>query len=405
MPFTEPLKYAVEFTHDDWLDNVDRVQAGGANGFNERFHSLELEFASIQEVLDNAGAVANELQAAIESIENRLRGTWTLENLNVPGRLGVGTTQPTAKLTVVGPGANEIGGTALSSTLVTSAGTLGIQAGSELVLASIGYSASGNNASLGVRARRIAAGGGWGTTALGLTMDVDDTPEAGGGVWLRNNGNVGVGTATPEDRLDVAGAARINANSNPIRFTAGWSGHADADKAEIANDTGAYKSLMIVGNSSAGAGRTVSVWDKLEVHGALKLQGGGYVSEFSADAGLSANSDSVVPTQRAVRTYVNRYPIIQSGRVGISQQLGQRERNGSSEEIQQQFVGFNQPFGAPPTIVLGTVTLDAFKDRNVRYDVWVGSVTTTGFVAYFKTWSDTELYLLTVDWLAYGPAA
>lgn len=404
MPFTEPLKYAVEFTHDDWLDNVDRVQAGGAKGFNGRFHSLELEFVSIQEVLDSVGAVAKELQAAIESIENRLKGTWTLENLNVPGRLGVGTTQPGAKLTVVGPGANELDGSALSSTLVTTAGTLGIPAGSELALASIGYNASGNNASLGLRARRIAGGGGWGTTAIGLTMDVDNTPEAGGGIWLRNNRNVGIGTATPEDRLDVAGGLRVLADSNPIRFTAGWSGHADANKAEIANDTGTYKSLMILGNTSAGEGRKVGIWDKLEVHGALKLQGGGYVNEFSADVGLSANSDSIVPTQRAVRTYVNKYPIIQSGRVGISQQLGQRDRSGSSEEIQQQFVGFGRAFSAPPTIVIGTVTLDAHKDRNLRYDVWVDNVTATGFVAYFKTWSDTELYLLTVEWLAYGPA-
>jgi hypothetical protein len=39
-----PVIYTRSFTHADWLDNVDRVQAGGSNGFNGRFHLLEAEF-------------------------------------------------------------------------------------------------------------------------------------------------------------------------------------------------------------------------------------------------------------------------------------------------------------------------------------------------------------------------
>ncbi|MDT5293171.1 MAG: hypothetical protein QOJ76_51 [Acidobacteriota bacterium] len=404
MPFTEPMKYAVEFTHTDWLDNVDRVQAGGANGFNERFHSLEQEFASIQDVLDNAGAVAKEIQAAIDAIENQLKGTWTLENLNVPGKLGVGTTQPGAKLTVVGPGASVIGGTALSSTFVTSAGTLGTPVNSEIPLANVGYNASGNNASLGVRARRVAAGGGWETTSIGLTMDVDDTPEAGAGIWLRHNRNVGIGTATPEDRLSVVGGMRILTESNPIRFTAGWSGHADTNKAEISNDTSAYKTLMIIGNTSAGEGRKVGIWDKLDVNGSLKLERGGYVNEVSGDAGLSANSDAVIPTQRAVKTYVDKYPIVQSGRVGITTQLGTRTGNGSHEETQTQVVQFNRAFSGTPSVIVGTVNVDALHDNNLRFDVWVENESPTGFIIKFKTWANTEIYLLGVYWLAYGPA-
>jgi hypothetical protein len=203
MPFTEPSKYAVGFHHTDWLDNVDRVQAGGANGFNQRFRSLETEFVSIQHVMDNVGLVAKELQAAIESIENRLRGTWTLENLNVPGKLGVGTTAPTAKLSVVGPGATDLGGSILSSTFITSAGTLGSAPNSELALANIGFNAGGNHSSLGVRARRLASGGGWTTSAIGLGMDVDNTVFAGASLWLHHNGGVGLGTAEPQARLHV----------------------------------------------------------------------------------------------------------------------------------------------------------------------------------------------------------
>ncbi len=42
-------------------------------------------------------------------------------------------------------------------------------------------------------------------------------------------------------------------------------------EAEIRNDTDKYQTLMLMGNRSAGLGRRVSVWDRLEVNGALVL--------------------------------------------------------------------------------------------------------------------------------------
>jgi hypothetical protein len=89
------------------------------------------------------------------------------------------------------------------------------------------------------------------------------------------NGNVGIGTANPQDKLDIAGGLRILTGSNPIRFTPAWSGFPDAatNQAEISNDIGTYKTLMIVGNKSAGLGRRVSVWDRLEINGTLVTTG------------------------------------------------------------------------------------------------------------------------------------
>ena len=88
---------------------------------------------------------------------------------------------------------------------------------------------------------------------------------------IKPSGNVGIGISTPNDKLDVAGSLRILTGSNPIRFTSSWSCFPDAvtNQAEISNDTGAYQTLMIVGNRSAGQGRRVSIWDRLEVNGAL----------------------------------------------------------------------------------------------------------------------------------------
>jgi hypothetical protein len=53
-----PTGYKREFQHTDWIDFVDPVQAGGGNGFNERFHALESEFDLIS--------------AAITSVDNAL---------------------------------------------------------------------------------------------------------------------------------------------------------------------------------------------------------------------------------------------------------------------------------------------------------------------------------------------
>src|SRR5450755_2536477 len=52
-----PSGYTRQFQHTDWIDFVDPVQAGGSNGFNERFHALESEFDSIASAItsvDNA---------------------------------------------------------------------------------------------------------------------------------------------------------------------------------------------------------------------------------------------------------------------------------------------------------------------------------------------------------------
>jgi hypothetical protein len=75
--------------------------------------------------------------------------------------------------------------------------------------------------------------------------------------------------------LWVAGEIYANGNVNPLRLTSAWTGFPDAanNRAEISNDTGGYKTLMIAGNRSAGVGRRVSVWDRLEVNGTFAIIG------------------------------------------------------------------------------------------------------------------------------------
>jgi hypothetical protein len=119
------------------------------------------------------------------------------------GNVGIGTTSPNATLTV---GAN-LSGTALGSTFITNAGTLGGTAGNSLTLANIGFTSS-NISSLGVRAYRTATGGSWNTTAITLGMDVDNTLGAGGYLSF-NMGNVGIGTTSPNAGLDMGASNNI----------------------------------------------------------------------------------------------------------------------------------------------------------------------------------------------------
>jgi hypothetical protein len=57
---TPPTGYTRQFQHKDWIDFVDPVEAGGNNGFNQRFHALEGEFDLIA--------------AAITSVDNAVAG-------------------------------------------------------------------------------------------------------------------------------------------------------------------------------------------------------------------------------------------------------------------------------------------------------------------------------------------
>ena len=98
-------------------------------------------------------------------------------------------------------------------------------------------------------------------------------------------GNVGIGTTQADARLTVQGGMQIAdtvtiggrvdmlTTFNPIRFSSTWSGFPDdkTNGAEISNDVTGYKTLMIVGNKSAGGPRSVSIWDVLNVNGNLKV--------------------------------------------------------------------------------------------------------------------------------------
>lgn len=109
---------------------------------------------------------------------------------------------------------------------------------------------------------------------------------------------VGIGTVNPADTLEVCGSSRILGSHNPIKLTSEWTGFPDitANQAEICNDTTTHKALMIVGNQSAGQGRKVAVWDRLDVNGVMKVIGNMQLSKGLNPSTGTGNKGIVFPS-------------------------------------------------------------------------------------------------------------
>lgn len=67
-----PVSYARTFQHTDWIDNQDRVQAGGDSGFNGRFHGIENEFDTLSGVVAAVNTDVSALAAQIVALQAQL---------------------------------------------------------------------------------------------------------------------------------------------------------------------------------------------------------------------------------------------------------------------------------------------------------------------------------------------
>jgi hypothetical protein len=146
------------------------------------------------------------------------------------GNVGIGNTSPNAKLTV----GDAMGGV-VSGTFTTNSGELGTSAGNEKLLASFGLT-TGNTTSLGISAYRNSNGGDWYSTSMVLGMNVDSSWRAGAFLALGANGGVGIGTANPSQKLDIAGG--LNASSNVFAPGYSFNGGGDTDGGMYSNADG-----------------------------------------------------------------------------------------------------------------------------------------------------------------------
>ena len=183
---------------------VDGTQVIGANGADVYADVRVIRNTHLSDGMyigyGNAGTTGGHLRFYANNMTERM--IIRADN----GRVGIGTSAPGAQLTV---GA-AFTGTVYSTTFTTNSGALGTTAGNSLNLANIGFTSS-NQSSLGIKALRTSNGSDWTTVAVGLTMDVDNTsPVNSANIWLRANGNVGMGTSAPTQKLEVSGRVKSN---------------------------------------------------------------------------------------------------------------------------------------------------------------------------------------------------
>ncbi len=184
-----------------------------------------------------------------------------LDNLNVIGDVGIGTTTPSAKLNIdpKGKGGIIIGNSNTSSGGFTS------------LIMEISAESGGYSAIQSIK----KSGSEWGDLSL--------NPHAG---------NVGIGTDAPVGKLDVRGD--IRAGNSDLYFT-----KADHNHTGIGNTAGLaaienaadYDALMILGRAGASKGRYVRLWDYLQINGSMDITGNVGIGITTPKAKLDVQGD------------------------------------------------------------------------------------------------------------------
>jgi H-type lectin domain len=283
---------------------------------------------------------------------------------------------------------------------------------------------------------------GIGTTAPTQRLEVAGTVKAealqGNGLVVGTNqltvvaGNVGIGTPSPSAKLDVKGAVRagcydrgpasVNAYSLEI---GGTDPGQDSGRAtiylhhhgKVAHQLRYNSGTLFLEGTQTGYGTTdtpnlviggnvgigiTAPQAQCHVNGNMRLQAGGPINEFSTDGKLSGNSDAAVPTEKAVKTYIDNF--VQSGRHGAGVGApGWNLRDGTGERTFKQRITFARSFSSAPKVMIGLVTFDFETIKNQRINVYTQNITASYFDVFFTTWSDTKCWSVTVEWLAYGP--
>lgn len=78
---------------------------------------------------------------------------------------------------------------------------------------------------------------------------------------------------------------------------------------------------------------------------------------------------------------------------------------GSGPRESRHSISFAEAFQSEPSILTAISMWDADAATNLRADLSTGQVTRTGFELVFRTWGDSRIARLRVDWTAIGMIA
>jgi len=451
--------------------------------------------------IDMFGAGTNNLQGVLafstNNTGNRESGPVERMRIHTNGYVGIGTTNPEAKLSI--NGGLHVGGESdpgddnllVDGKVTANQGFFGNSAGTiNPILEAIGYTdteiettyvRSPSNAgkicfqsnckNTALAIDTSSGNVGIGTGNLSARLCVKTTPFEVKGVSISKNSPIVTGSGTSfytqiavGDQITLQGEMKnvkeiesdtsLKADSNFSSFTPpGYT------------ETMTVLSDIFRADDSSGNTRFIISRDgNVGIKGGIKLSFGEMINEFSVDGTFADNSDSAVPTEKAVKTYVTkviredglttsiRAPPngrwinfqsylaktalvidtlsgnvyinngklevngivkakefigkgtvqIQRGEFDISN-LGDREGNGSVHHSTDKVFYFNPPFSESPKVILGVNYLDAIQGSNLRYNVYVQELSAEKVWIIFDTWSDTEIYQARVQWMAFGP--
>ena len=200
-------------------------------------------------------------------------------NLTVSGNVGIGISYPSDKLHVAGSALFDFGSSSVS--ISTPGSWPGI----------IAFSPNGNQRNILFDDSSIRL----------LTSSSSSSPSTYNGITINEDGNVGIGTINPQDKLHVAGLARFDLGGGRISMSTpgGWPGmiafSQNGHRRDIVFDDSTIR-LLVSGSSSpttadngitinedgnVGIGTNYPENFKLAVNGSAAKPGGGSWSTFS----------------------------------------------------------------------------------------------------------------------------
>ena len=75
---------------------------------------------------------------------------------------------------------------------------------------------------------------------------------------------------------------------------------------------------------------------------------------------------------------------------------------GHGDRERRHAVVFDQPFLSRPVVHVGLSLIDVDSTRNLRTECTAEAVTPEGFDLVFRTWSDSRVARIRLNWIAFG---